>query len=396
MKILFFSSYFYPYTSGITTYPFKILSYLAKNHRITVLTFNHKENKEEKELIKGLRIIRMPYLIKIYKGFISPQSFVFFLNQLKKNDLVIINLPNIEGLPLTLLAKIFNKKTISILHCFLGLSEKFYLKIVNLITNLIIAVQVILVDQIVGYDDYINNLFVSKLIKKKTRTILPPILKLRASKKKLNQLLKIKKKKIWIGYVGRISQEKGLEYLIKSVRLLSDADNIELVFAGPYGKDVVGENSYFLKIKQLLASKNINHRFFGNLENCNLGSFYKAIDILVLPSINRTEAFGMVQPEAMLIGTPVVATNLPGVRIPIKLTKMGIVIEPKNEKQLAKAIGKILKTRQKYTNKNLIKNAEKIFDIKKVYQFYDNLVYQINPNLTEAVKKRLVKKPIYE
>ena len=51
-----------------------------------------------------------------------------------------------------------------------------------------------------------------------------------------------------------------------------------------------------------------------------MSSFYKSIDLLVLPSINQTEAFGMVQAEA-IAGTPVIAGNLPGVRIPIKLTK---------------------------------------------------------------------------
>jgi glycosyltransferase involved in cell wall biosynthesis len=134
----------------------------------------------------------------------------------------------------------------------------------------------------------------------------------------------------------------------------------------------------------------------GNLSEKRLGAFYKAIDVLVLPSINSTEAFGMVQAEAMLLGTPVVATNLPGVKIPISLTKMGIIVEPKNEKQLAEAISEILKNRKKYTNKNLIKNAEKIFNIKNVYQFYDNLVYQTNLISTEAVKKRLAQKPKYE
>ena len=104
----------------------------------------------------------------------------------------------------------------------------------------------------------------------------------------------------------------------------------------------------------------------------------------------------MVQAEAMLLGTPVVAKDLPGVKVPISLTKMGIIVEPKNELKLAKSISEILKNRKKYTNKNLIKNAEKIFNIKNVYQFYDNLVYQTNPNSTEAVKKRLAQKPKYE
>ena len=82
----------------------------------------------------------------------------------------------------------------------------------------------------------------------------------------------------------------------------------------------------------------------------------------------------MVQVEAMLLGTPVIASNLPGVRVPIRLTKMGILVQPKNSEQITEAINKILKNKKKYSNQKLIKNASKIFDIKKVYKFYDNLI----------------------
>ncbi|PIQ72302.1 hypothetical protein COY13_01635 [Candidatus Roizmanbacteria bacterium CG_4_10_14_0_2_um_filter_36_35] len=377
MKVLFYSSYFYPYTSGITTYPFKILSYMVKKHQITVLTFNHKNNRLEEEDINGFNIVRMPYLIKLYKGFISPQSLFFFIKELKKNDSVIINLPNVEGFILTFLAKVFGKKVISIFHCYLGLSNKFYLKIINSITNLIITLQLTLSDKIISYtDDYVSHLPIYKLIRNKTKTILPPILKLPITKTKFEEFKKIKGKKIWIGYAGRISQEKGLEYLIKAISLIrhSGLSRIVVVFAGPYGKDVVGENPYFLKIKKLLEENKINYRFFGNLINGDLGAFYKVIDLLVLPSTNRTEAFGMVQAEAMLTGTPVVASNLPGVRVPIKLTNMGKIVEPKNSELLSKALLEVLNNKSKFTNSKLVKNAQEIFDIKKVYKFYKNLI----------------------
>lgn len=396
MRILFYSSYFYPYTSGITTYPFKILTHLAKKHKITVLTFNHKKNKEEKETLNGFKVIRMPYLFKIYKGFISPQSLTYFINELSRHDLVLINLPNIEGLFLTVLSRLKGKKVISIFHCFLGISPKLYLKIINFLTNLIVTLQLILSNQIIGYtDDYINSLPIAWLIRKKTKTILPPILKLPVSVKKLKEFQALKKKRIWIGYAGRISNEKGLEYLIAALtpagwlNRLPAGVGVELVFAGPYGADVAGENSYFLKIKNLLDKNKIKYHFLGNLTNGNLGSFYKAIDVLVLPSTNRTEAFGMVQAEAMLLGAPVIASNLPGVRVPIDLTRMGIIIEPKNIKQLTSALKKILRQKNKYTNNSLIKKAGEIFDTNKVFKFYANLVDYNKPKSTSEVANGL-------
>jgi len=124
----------------------------------------------------------------------------------------------------------------------------------------------------------------------------------------------------------------------------------------------------------LLKLHKIKYLFLGNLNNKQLNSFYKSIDVLILPSINQTEAFGMVQAEAMLAGTPAIASNLPGVRMSIKLTKMGIIVEPKNTDQISQAIKDILKNKNKFTNDKLVKNAQNIFDIRKVYKFYDDLI----------------------
>jgi glycosyltransferase involved in cell wall biosynthesis len=64
--------------------------------------------------------------------------------------------------------------------------------------------------------------------------------------------------------------------------------------------------------------------------------------VTILPSINSTESFGMVQVEAMTCGTPVVATDLPGVRQPVRMTGMGLVVPPEDPASLAEAIISIL------------------------------------------------------
>ena len=376
MKILFFSPYFYPYTSGVTTYPQKIFSYLSKKNLIEVLTFKYKKKSKTEEKINGYKIIRMNYWLKISKGFVSPQSIFNFLNKINKQDLVILNQPNFEGFLLAIIAKIFGKKIISIFHCQVFLEGNFLTKIVNFMLNASMKTQLYLSDKIVVYTrDYVNSLPYFKMFYNKTLEVLPPIEKSVADKNFLNKLLGLKKNNIWIGYAGRISSEKGLEYLIDACR--DGACPVStLVFAGPYGKDIAGENNYYNKIIDLLRKYNIKHMFLGNLTGKQLSAFYRSIDVLVLPSVNQTEAFGMVQAEAMISGTPVIASNLPGVRISIRLTKMGIIVEPKNVTQLSQAIGNILKNKNKFTNKELVKNAQNIFDIKKVYKFYDILIYE--------------------
>lgn len=378
MKILFFSPYFFPYTSGVTTYPLKILNYLSKNNQVTVLTFHYNHKLSNQETYNQLTIRRMPYLFKISKGFISPKSIIYFLKNVKQSDLIILNQPNFEGLFLVIIAKIFNKKVISIFHCQVFLEGNIFVKIINFVLNTSMKMQLYLSDKIVVYTkDYVDSLPYFKKLTNKIIDVLPPIEKSVSDNKYLNKLTRLKKNNIWIGYAGRISSEKGIEYLLQSIKRLKYKKNIKLIFAGPYGTDVAGENDYYNRIIMILKEYKINYLFLGNLTSRQLSAFYKVIDVLVLPSINQTEAFGMVQVEAMLAGTPVVSSSLPGVRMPIKLTKMGIVIKPKSVDQLSDAITLILENKKKFTNPKLIKDAEKIFSIDEVYKFYERLINQL-------------------
>jgi len=394
MRILSFSPYFYPYISGITVSPLKILSHLSKKHKITVLTFPHKKDLKHKENYLGLRIVRLLYSFKISKGYISPQSLIGFFREIKNTDLVILNIPNFEGLPLALMAKLFNKKIVSIFHCVVYPNPSFISKVVVSFLNLSVYFQLLLSETIVGYtEDYADHTWVGKIFRKKMKFVLPPVndVGARSSRPPLTGGKTRPLQKITIGYAGRIAREKGLEYLINAVNNVGvrpastrwsnrgerDAP-VHLAFAGPYGINVAGENEYYLKIKKLLDKTNVNYEFLGNLSENQLTEFYRAIDVLVLPSINSTEAFGMVQAEAMLQGTPVIATDLPGVRVPIELTKMGILVPIENSRKLAKAMMKIINYRNRYSNDELIKKTRQIFDINKTYKFYEKILSKLS------------------
>ena len=373
MKVLFFSPYFHPYTSGVATYPLKILKYLSAKHDITVLTFPHKNSLSSFEKIGGFKVKRLPYLFKVYKGFISPQSIFYFTKELGKTDVVLLNIPNFEGLLLAIFARLYGKKIIAIFHCYLYGGKNALVKVANFFANLSSGLQLILSDAVVAYtNDYAKSSPFYKFIGNKLKLTLPPVEDADLDKTTYKTFLKEKNDEVWVGYAGRVSSEKGLEYLVSAVK----RKDIRMVFAGPYGEDVAGENLYYQSILNFLEKNRVKYKFFGSLSGGKLVAFYRAVDLLVLPSINRTEAFGMVQAEAMILGTPVVASNLPGVRVPIGLTKMGILVEPKNSADLAEAIKKILKNREKYANQKLVARAKTIFDVKKVFQLYDDLFHK--------------------
>ena len=411
MNILFFSTYYSPYLSGITTYPQKLLQHLSPKHHIQVVTFKHDHSLATNEVQDGINIHRLPYLFRISKGFISPSSIISFFKCARRADLIILNLPNVEALPLAIIASLFKKPILSIFHCRIDLGPGLINRFIASCANTSIYIQLRLSRHIVAYTkDYFCSLNWSASLGSKTSYILPPVEKLPVDQSYLNKLTKLKGNKVWIGFAGRIAQEKGLTFLIKALNQLkqslppapvileeaakracignsvkSDTINnpktlanvnyhTELIFAGPKGKEVVGESTYYQQIIGQLQHYRIPHRFLGTLHQGKLGAFYQAIDILVLPSNNQTEAFGMVQVEAMLLGTPVIAADLPGVRIPIQLSHMGIIVPSQNTQELSHAIIQLIKHRPVYTHQKLITAINKTFNINKTFTAYDQLI----------------------
>jgi glycosyltransferase involved in cell wall biosynthesis len=318
-------------------------------------------------------IYRMPHLLRISKGFISPSSLISFWRETKKNDVILINLPSIEGVLLACIARIQRKSLISLLHCEVLLPFSPLNSVINFVLNCGVFLQLMLSKKIIVYTkDYYANKGMYQLFKNKMEIILPPVHFTLPEESYGKKLKKLKKGYMHtIGFCGRIAAEKGIEILIES---LAQMKNVILLFAGPTGKDVVGEESYSAKIQNLLKEKKIPHAFLGVLSAGNLTSFYQSIDVLVLPSLNKTEAFGMVQVEAMMQSTPVIASDLPGVRIPIQMTRMGLIVPVGNIQKLRAALVEILKNKKLYSNTTLSEQVKKLFDQKKTYDSIYNVI----------------------
>src|SRR5439155_1123868 len=107
---------------------------------------------------------------------------------------------------------------------------------------------------------------------------------------------------------------------------------------------IVGEGPLDGPLRSLVAEKRIGDRvlFAGHVLDADLPAFYQACDVFVLPSIARTEAFGVVQIEAMAAGRPVVSTNLPtGVPWVNRDGVSGLVVAPDNADALGAALAEL-------------------------------------------------------
>lgn len=141
-----------------------------------------------------------------------------------------------------------------------------------------------------------------------------------------------------IGFLGRPTSEKGIDVLMSAIERLPD--DVTLSLAGPL-EGLSESVSYDReKLERMIQSGRV--RSLGFLEEADIADFYASIDVLALPSTNSFEAFGIVQVEAMSAGTPVVASDLPGVRTIVQATGLGEIACPGEPAALADALDRAL------------------------------------------------------
>lgn len=171
-------------------------------------------------------------------------------------------------------------------------------------------------------------------------------------------------------FVGRITKDKGINELFAATKkLLEKHNNIKLMVVGnPEATNTVDKDLY----NWAENSKDII--FVGYTKEVE--KFLGAADVFVLPSYREGLPSSMLQAEAM--GLPIIATDIPGIRVAMVDGKMGYLVEKGNEKALFDAMMKIYNNdivkkyginsfnfaRKKYNQYELFKRI--YFDRKKV------------------------------
>ncbi len=347
----------------------------ANGYEITVLAAQHNRTLAQNENIRGVRVIRIPYVFKISKGFFMPGFIIAVYKAIKANDQIIINLPQFEGFIVAIIGKIMKKKVHSIYVCDVTMQGGVITKLIERLLRVNNMITLRLSDSIITLTkDFAESQAMPVHDHKKVRVIGPVIIepKIRElSQKKLFKKFE-KGEALVIGFLGRISSEKGIEYLLQTIPILQkklDKDFI-IVLAGP--EKIIGERLYQRKIAKALEIHKEYVKQIGEITDEDLGAFYSLLDVLVLPSVNSTEVFGMVQVEAMLCGTPVVASDLPGVRTVVQQTGMGEIAKLRNAKDLAAKIVEVIKYRKSYLKRQ--KEVKTIYASTKIVEAYQELL----------------------
>ncbi|MBF0298775.1 MAG: glycosyltransferase family 4 protein [Oligoflexia bacterium] len=371
-KILIVLYYYHPYVSGLSILAKNLAENLVKRgYKVTVLTTKYNNKLSNKENIEGVEVKRVPVLFSLGKGVFAPTLWIQTIKLSLTHDVVNFHLPMAD----TALAALFiaKRKLVTQYHCDLnlgtGLISRFILLISFMLMNIILKRSKHIV---VLTKDYFEHCKFKKYIHKAV-AIYPPIDHKRWSIVNFNNI-NIHSSFFKIGFVGRIVEEKGLQYLFESIPHIIKHDpkwKFKIIIAGELNK--VAGGSIYNKLIPYTQKYPEHISFIGYLSNDDLLKFYNEIDLLVLPSVDPLEAFGMVQLEAMLCGTPVVASNMPGVREVVRKTSFGALATPKDALDLANKIiysrDNMSKFKQNYSREDLLS----LFDFEKELDKYEKL-----------------------
>lgn len=174
-----------------------------------------------------------------------------------------------------------------------------------------------------------------------------------------------------LGICARLAAEKGFEQILASLPdLLDRYPDLCIVHAGETD-GVPGERRYRETIEAMVEPWSDHWITAGVLRGTDLGAFYAACDVLLLPSVNTTESFGIVQVKSMLAGTPVVASALPGVSEPIERTGMGALVPPGDTDALVQTCLALLDDLDAYTVPR--SRIEEVYGLERTIDDYEAL-----------------------
>ena len=386
MRVLIVLTYYRPHTSGLTIYAERLAKGLARHgHEVTILTSHYSRDLPRFETRDGVHIVRVPVLLRISKGVIMPTFGFLAWKMVSQADVISLHLPQFDAAGVALRGRLLKKPTVLTYHCDLQLSPGWFNWIVNCVVNVMNTLAGKFAHRVVAYtQDFADHSPFLSRFADKLHVITPPVELPPMTASGIAAFAKMhnpQRAQPVIGMAARMAAEKGVEVLLNAFPLILERyPDARILFAGQY-QNVLAEEAYARKLGPLIRRYEDmdKWKFLDVLDPIQMAAFYPNLDLLVVPSLNSTESFGLVQVEAMLCGVPCVASDLPGVRQPIQQTSMGEIAPIGDADGLAEAMLQVLEHRDAY-----IRPHEEIaerFSSERTVAEYETLFKQVQRTL---------------
>lgn len=332
VDVLHVLTYYTPYVSGLTETARVIAEELvARGRRVAVCAVRHDPGLAAVEHIGGVLVRRSNVLGRLSKGALSP-AFAFDVARAARRARVVqLHLPMGDG---ALVARALPGRVPAVVtyHCDVNLAPGAVNRAI--VAGVDISSRAALRRagaRVVSSESYAGESRVAAALHRGGSPVeIPPPCRLREGGRPSFR----ETAGLHVGFVGRIVQEKGIQHLVDAFRGVEDGD-ARLLIAGDFER--VAGGSVVDEVRSA-AGSDPRIRLLGFVPDDRLADFYASLDVFALPSVNSLEAFGIVQVEAMMAGVPVVASDLPGVRLPVTETGFGRLAPPGDVPALRRAM----------------------------------------------------------
>jgi glycosyltransferase involved in cell wall biosynthesis len=374
LKILICLLYYFPHRTGLTIHVQRVAEELVRRgHQVTVLTARYKDElpRDDTEMHHGVRIVRLWAPIRMSRGMIMPAYPWAAYKLMREHDVVSIHTPMLETALIGLLAGLAHRRVIITHHGDLILPNGLVNRFIQGTMFLLYQFMAQRAAGIIAYSqDYADNSYYLQPFMPKVMPVYPPIHMPLPNPQRVEEL-----RAEWshngapvIGFAGRFVEEKRPDLLIRALEVINRKyPNARIVFAGEY--DIPYEDTWE-RHEVLVTQYRDQLIFLGLMEDPqDMADFYAACDVLALTS--DSECFALVQVEGMLSGTPVVMTDIPGGRVPVTVTGMGVLARRGDYHAIGEAILEVLDHPEQY--RKLRHEIEQIFSFKETVDRYEQL-----------------------
>lgn len=369
-RILQINKLYYPYVGGIERVVQQIAEGLVDKTEMKVLVSSNNKKLIIEEINK-VQVVRVPS-IAMFGNLPIPLGFTKTLRRIMNDiDIIHLHMPYPFG-DLACLLSGYKGKIVVWWHSDVVKQKKMMLLYKPIMNRMLKRADII----IVATKGHIEGSKYLKPFEKKCVVI--PFGVDKKIKKEADIYINItknndfmnKKHKVQFLFVGRLVYYKGCKVLLEAFK---DVTNAELT--------IIGSGKLEQELKDLTKTYNLEDkiRFCGEVVEEELYKHLELCDVFVLPSILRSEAFGIVQIEAMAFGKPVINTNLPSGVPYVSLDRVtGLTVPPKDVKALTQAMQWLIdhekereemgikarkRVEEEYNMENMLEKVLKVYDL---------------------------------
>lgn len=373
MNVLVTLTYYHPHWTGLTVVARRLAEGLAaRGHTVTVLASQHQRELPRREEINGVQVQRVPSVGRISRTAVMPSFPVMLARLTARNDIVQLHTPMPESLLVVAQARLLGRPTVITHHGDVVMPAGVANAVIQRTMDASIGLAMRLADGVVvSAADYAHHSAFLAPVADRIHSIYPPVTLpppqpgvVRAWRQELG----LAGRRL-VGFAGRFVEEKGFDYLLQAVPLVRGRlPEAQFVFAGD---TEVAYERFFDRCRALMEAHDGAVTRLGLLRDPQLmANFYAMCDVFVVPS--RTDSFAIVQVEAVLGGTPLVTTDIPGAREVVRATGAGRLVRPRDPAALADGIVEVLRNPGRYQPRPSAVRA--VFDPDRSIERYEDLL----------------------